>query len=224
MCAAGLVVAPPKPLTADGFRDVSNVSRETLDRLQAYLDLLIHWQRRINLVGPSSLADPWRRHFLDSWQLLRHIPDDAKTLADLGSGAGFPGLVLSILGVPGVHLVDSDERKGVFLREAIRITGATAQVITARIEDFPHGFPADFRADVVTSRALAPLSDLLALSRPILSTYGVCLFMKGRNVEQELTESAKNWNINLKRIPSQTDSAAALLKIQGFQAVDEREP
>src|SRR5918912_3476535 len=114
------------PLTPEGFAELVPVSRETLDRLAAYLDLLRRWQRTINLVGAATLDDPWRRHLLDSAQLLRFLPEGVRRLVDLGSGAGLPGLALAILGVPEVHLIESDRRKAAFLREAARATGAAA--------------------------------------------------------------------------------------------------
>ena len=117
-----------RPLTRQQAGELLGVSRETLDRLQAYLDLLARWQQRINLVGASTLADPWRRHVLDSAQLWRWWPDRARVLADLGSGAGLPGLVLAVLGAPVTHLVESDRRKAAFLREAARATGALVTV------------------------------------------------------------------------------------------------
>ena len=130
-------------------------------RLDAYLELLGQWQKRTNLVGPSTLADPWRRHILDAAQLCEHIPLTARNLADLGSGAGLPGLILAILGVPNVTLVEADRRKAVFLREAARVTGCTAvEIICERIEKL------SISADVITARALAPLAKLLGLAVP----------------------------------------------------------
>src|SRR5215213_13399 len=110
-----------RPLTPEGLTALVPVSRETVERLGVYLDLLRRWQRTINLVAASTLADPWRRHILDSAQLIRFVPGDAARLVDLGSGAGLPGLVLAIMGLPDVHLIESDRRKAAFLREAARV-------------------------------------------------------------------------------------------------------
>jgi 16S rRNA (guanine527-N7)-methyltransferase len=142
----------PFRMTPAEFAAETGVSRETLARLEAYAALLLAWNRRVNLVGRGTEEDLWRRHMLDSAQLHPLIPAGARTLVDLGSGAGFPGLVLAILGGPHVHLVESDQRKAVFLREAARVTGAAAMVHAIRIEAAP-----PLAADIVTARALAPL-------------------------------------------------------------------
>ena len=191
------------------FQTKSGVSRETLDRLTAYADLLVKWQARINLIGPETLPDLWSRHFLDSAQLFALIPPTARRLVDLGSGAGFPGLVLAVMGAPDVHLVESDSRKCAFLREAARITGATVTVINKRIEQAP-----PLAADVVTARALAPLVKLLDWAAPHLAAQGQCLFLKGRGVDDELTATAKEWNIAVDRIPSLTDPAGFVLQLR----------
>ncbi|MEK0085445.1 16S rRNA (guanine(527)-N(7))-methyltransferase RsmG [Benzoatithermus flavus] len=202
---------PPEPssrLTAAEVGELLGVSRETLDRLQTYLDLLVRWQKAINLVGPATLADPWRRHVLDSGQLRRSWPKDARRLVDLGSGAGLPGLVLAILGVPEVHLIESDRRKAAFLREAARACGAAVTVHAARIEEVP-----PLMADVVTARALAPLTDLLGLAERHLQPRGVCLFLKGRTVETELTSARESWTMCLHREASLSDSESQVLII-----------
>jgi len=126
-------VRPEPALGPEGFADIIPVSRETLSRLEAYAELLTGWSTRINLVGRDTLPDLWRRHILDSAQLLAFVPDQARSMADLGSGAGLPGLVLAILGVPGVELVEADSRKCAFLREALRITGATGLIRPCRM-------------------------------------------------------------------------------------------
>ncbi|CAA7614043.1 Ribosomal RNA small subunit methyltransferase G [Candidatus Terasakiella magnetica] len=196
-------------MTPDEFQTKSGVSRETLERLQAYADLLVKWQAKINLVGPDTVPDLWSRHFLDSAQLFCLIPPQARRLVDLGSGAGFPGLVLAVLGAPDVHLVESDARKCAFLREAARICGVTVTVINKRIEQV-----APLAADVVTARALAPLSKLLDWAAPHLAPDAECLFLKGRGAEDELTASAKEWNITVRRVPSQTEPGAFVLHLR----------
>jgi len=135
---------------------LSRVSRETRERLNTYAELLRKWQRSINLVGPKTLDDLWNRHFVDSAQLLPLIPPTARVLVDFGSGAGFPGLVLAILGMAEVHLIESDQRKATFLREVARATGTPVTVHAKRIEQVT-----PFPADIVSARALAPLGDLL---------------------------------------------------------------
>src|SRR6185437_2262239 len=178
------------PLGAAGFQKLTNVSRETLDRLIRYVDLLTAWNARINLVGRNTLGDVWRRHILDSAQLYPHIPQGTRLLIDLGSGAGLPGLILSILGVPEVHLVESDARKAVFLREAARVTGATASVHALRIDRVK-----PLVAQVVSARALAPVAELLEISERFRTPDTICVFLKGENVQEELTEAVKQWNM-----------------------------
>jgi len=192
-----------------------DVSRETLDRLSRYEALLRKWQARINLVGPRTLNDVWRRHFLDSAQLFPLVPDPAATLIDFGSGAGFPGLVLAILASavrPGlvVHLVESDARKAAFLIEAVRETGAAAKVHTARVETMAGRLPA---ADVVTARALAPLSTLLALAYPLLAPGGMGLFLKGAKAEAEIEAARRDWRFQLDRRPSRSDPDGTVLTV-----------
>ena len=153
----------PPALGPQGFAEIFPVSRETLARLEAYAALLTQWSARINLLGRDTLPDLWRRHMLDSAQLLPLLPDNTQSLIDLGSGAGFPGLVLAILGVPGVELVEADSRKAAFLREAARVAEAAVTIRPCRISAVP-AHP----VDVVTARALAPLARLLDLARPFL--------------------------------------------------------
>ena len=189
-------------------RVLAGVSRETRARLEIYADLLRKWQRTINLVGRSTLNELWTRHFADSAQLYPLLPEGTRVLVDLGSGAGFPGLVLAILGVPEVHLIEADSRKSAFLREVVRATGAPVQIHVRRIEQVP-----PFPADVVTARALAPLADLLELAVPFIGRRGIALFPKGQHVEDELTAATKTWNITVDRFPSVTDQAATILRV-----------
>jgi 16S rRNA (guanine527-N7)-methyltransferase len=202
-------VAQP-PLGREAFAASRGVSRETLDRLTIHLGLLQRWQRAINLVGPATLADPWRRHILDSAQLLAHLPPGTASLVDLGSGAGFPGMVLAILGVPGVVLIESDRRKAQFLREVARETGTEVTVRAERIERLA-GWP----ADVVTARALAPLPRLLALAERFLAADSVCLFLKGHNVQRELTQALKSWHMAPETFPSLSAPTGTVLKLRG---------
>jgi len=197
------------PLGAADLARHVDVSRETLDRLAAYLDLLRHWQKAINLVGRSTLDDPWRRHILDSAQLVRYLLEGPISLADLGSGAGLPGLVLAILRALPVHLVEADRRKAQFLREAARQLGlGHVTVHASRIESLA------LEVDVVTARGLAPLPQLLGLALPLLRPGGRLLFLKGRAVEAELTEARRSWRMNVAMEPSLADPQGRVLIIE----------
>jgi len=208
--------AMTEPMSPEEFRQATGVSRETLARLELYASLLGEWNRRINLVGRSTLGDLWRRHMLDSAQLLPLLPPAptgrARVVVDLGSGAGFPGLVLSILGAGEVHLVEADRRKALFLREAVRQTGADARVHNQRIEAMT-----PVPADVVTARACAPLTGLLAYAAPFLDAgedgEPCCLFLKGKRADEELTEAGKAWIMSVDSFQSRSDSAGTILRI-----------
>ncbi len=215
-------MVPKRPeipiLTPEGFQAETDVSRETLARLERYAGLLGKWNRAVNLVSRDSLADLWRRHMLDSAQLLPLLPPAPagrpRVVVDLGSGAGFPGLVLGILGAGEVHLIESNGRKVAFLCEVARETGTEAQIHHARIEDLP-AFP----ADAVTARAYAPLPQLLASAAPFLRPAGsgqpggVGLFLKGRGVDRELTDSGETWNMQIEHLASRTDPNARILRL-----------
>lgn len=191
-----------------------SVSRETLERLDRYVALLLSWQQHTNLIAPSTESIVWTRHIADSLQLLSSAPN-AKTWVDLGSGAGFPGLVVACaLSAPGsvVHLVESIGKKANFLREAVRVTGAPAQVHGMRIEEFVKNPPRAI--DVVTARALAPLERLLGLAYPLLKTGALGLFLKGQDVEAELTATAKCWKVNYNLTPSLTDPKAQIVVVR----------
>ena len=254
-----------------------NVSRETMARLETYAALLEKWQAKINLVGPATLPDLWRRHFLDSAQLapllggllpplrgkvgkggdagsdvsseiedagraLRRAPphpasaklaslakpaqpspargegefamEGSGTLVDLGSGAGFPGLVLAILTDWRVHLIDSDQRKCAFLRQVALEAGILDRV-TIHAQRFEAVAP--FPADVVTARACAPLDDLLGYAAPFLGESGRCVFLKGKGVEEELTGAQAHWTMRLERRESLSDPAGTVLVIDQLQ-------
>ncbi|PKU21777.1 16S rRNA (guanine(527)-N(7))-methyltransferase RsmG [Telmatospirillum siberiense] len=183
------------------------VTPDVLDRLQRYADLLVKWQARINLVGPSTIPALWERHMLDSAQLTAHLPSGP--VLDLGSGAGFPGLVLAIMRGGPVHLVESDVRKCAFLREAARLTEADAVVHNVRIETL-----APFPVAAITARALAPLAKLLEMAENFLHPAVHCLFLKGRGGEEELTDARKDWMMTLERIPSLADSSGQILHLR----------
>ena len=190
-----------------------NVSRESSARLETYVDLLLSWQRRINLIGPSTVNDIWTRHVIDALQLLRLISDSAKVIADLGSGAGLPGLVLAIAGGYEVHLFESNHKKAAFLREASRQARATTFVHAIRIEDITKWEDLPI-VDIVTARALAPLDRLLDLAAPFLSAGAVGLFHKGRDIEAELTGATKYWRLTSVKHPSVTDSNGVILEVK----------
>lgn len=196
-------------MTPEQFQIKTGVSRETLGRLRAYADLLVKWQAKINLVGPDTIPNLWQRHFLDSAQVFPILPQSIHRLVDMGCGAGFPGLVLAVMGVPDVHLIESDARKCAFLREAARITGTPVTIHNARIEAV-----APLEADVVTARALAPLEKLLNWAEPHLLPQGHCVFLKGKGGEDELTQASKEWNITFERIASQSDPSGTILHLR----------
>jgi 16S rRNA (guanine527-N7)-methyltransferase len=194
------------------------VSRETAAHLDLLAQELRRWQAVKNLVGPGTLDHIWTRHIADSLQLLDLAPD-AKRWLDLGSGAGFPGFVLGIAALErsgmSVDLVESNGRKCAFLRHVVRLTRAPATVHAARVEAIIHRFTG---IEVVTARALAPLSQLLAWAEPLLTTGSLGLFPKGREVAAELTEAAKSWRFEAELVPSRTDSEARIVRIHSLKA------
>jgi 16S rRNA (guanine527-N7)-methyltransferase len=204
-------------LSADRARALAlfTVSRETVDRLDRFVPLLLDWQSRINLIAASTVPALWTRHIADSLQLLALAPE-ARRWADLGSGAGFPGLVIACAladTLPAeVHLVESNKKKAAFLREAARITNAPAIVHAERSDDFIKKF--DGPLDVVTARALAPLSELLTIAYPLLKRGVEGLFPKGQDVDAELTEATKCWTIQMSLVPSRTDPKSNVVVIR----------
>jgi 16S rRNA (guanine527-N7)-methyltransferase len=218
---------PPRPasqktapdLTRDRARAVALtgdlVSRETWARLDGLVALLFKWQDTTNLVAPSTLAEIWTRHIADSLQLLTIAPG-ACAWIDLGSGGGFPGLVVACAMADHaggkIDLVESNQKKSAFLREAIRILGVPAIVHAQRIEDFVGTTVQSF--DVVTARALAPLEKLIGYASPLLKTGAVGLFLKGQDVEAELTAASKSWTIEADLVPSVTDPQARIVVVR----------
>lgn len=200
------------PPTAPGL----NVSRETEDRLLALQTLVAKWNPAVNLVSKASIADTWQRHIVDSAQIFSLAPDASRHWADLGSGGGFPGLVIACLATSEnpalkVTLVESDRRKAAFLSQAARQLRLNVQIRAERIEE-----TAPLAADVISARALAPLAKLCAYAHRHLAAGGISLFHKGANVAAELAEAEQNWHFRLTRIQSITDPAAAILKIEGL--------
>ena len=199
------------PLGPAGFARVSGVSRETLVKLTAYVELLSQWNRRINLVSANTMGDVWRRHILDCAQLAKYLPRQARVVVDLGAGAGLPGLILAALGVPETHLVESDLRKSAFLREAARIMDVSVSLHPERIEKV-----AAFPADAVVARACAPLGQLIDFSEKFLSTNTVCLFLKGESAGEELAATRGRWSMTAETIPSLSDPSGAILKLSAI--------
>jgi 16S rRNA (guanine527-N7)-methyltransferase len=182
-----------KHLSGPAFRDATGVSRETFDKLSLYVDLLIRWQDHTNLVSRGSLNDVWSRHVFDSIQIYPHLLDKNVITLDFGSGAGFPGLVLAIMGVPNVVLIESNKKKCSFLKEVVRQTDCEAEVFVGRVQEYRPPTLAKY----ITSRALASLESLLLMSYPLLHEGGSCLFLKGESYEQELTQAKKRWNMDV---------------------------
>ncbi len=203
------------PLSPEAFQAATGVSRETVDRLRIYETLLRKWQRSINLVGAQTLADPWRRHFLDSAQVLPLAPQSARTWIDVGSGAGFPGIVLSLLGAARVHLVESDARKAAFLREVCRATGAEVVVHARRMEAVSRETLGGAAADVVTARGVAPPAELFEITSSVRDVGTTYLLLVGREYGGPLTEARKAWKMAVDEFPSQSDPSSRVLRIQG---------
>jgi 16S rRNA (guanine527-N7)-methyltransferase len=194
------------------------VSRETAERLDRFVALLLEWQSRTNLVARSTLESVWTRHIADSLQLIP-LAADARIWVDLGSGAGFPGLAIACAlaedPAAQVHLVESNGKKAAFLREAVRITGVPVVIHPVRIEDCVDKLPRSIQ--IVTARALAPLEKLLGAAYPVLSRGAVGLFPKGQNVEAELTAATKCWKIQASLVPSVTDSKARIVVVHALE-------
>jgi 16S rRNA (guanine527-N7)-methyltransferase len=193
------------------FRRDTGVSRETLGRLTDYAALLTKWQKAVNLIGPKTVPDLWRRHMLDSAQLLALVDQPERCLwLDLGSGGGFPGLVVAIMGAGRVHLVEADRKKALFLREAARATDTAVTVHHCRIEKLD-----PFIADVVSARACAPLDRLLGYARPFMGEKSLGLFLKGQDVGFELTKATKCWKISAQTVISRSDPSGRIVKLKG---------
>jgi len=202
---------------AEAFRAETGATAAQMADLQAFAGILADWNQRMNLVGPSAMEQFWPRHAWDSAQLLRHAPD-ARTWADLGAGAGFPGLVLAILlkGVPGahVHLVESMAKRCRFLSEVVKTLDLPASVHNARAEDL------DLTVDIVTARACAPLPRLLGYAPPYLKRGATAMFLKGQDVVAELDEATKSWKFQSHLRPSLSSPLSHILVVEG--AVRER--
>jgi 16S rRNA (guanine527-N7)-methyltransferase len=218
MTAASRAVAIRGP---EDFAARFGVSRETIVKLSEYEALLRQWQRTVNLVAPSTLECIWNRHFADSAQLLALAPPGAKRWLDLGSGAGFPGLVLAVLlaerGGDTMTLMESDQRKAAFLREVARRTGVPVDILCERIEKSA----TQAKVNVITARALAPLPRLLDLAAPYFTDDTVGLFLKGREAQAEVDAARQRWDFALALHPSQTDSEGRVVAVSALQAKTE---
>jgi 16S rRNA (guanine527-N7)-methyltransferase len=194
------------------------VSRESWVRVEQFVALLLQWQARINLISPASIPQIWERHVLDSLQLLPLLPPDTNSFADLGSGSGFPALPLAIASGHMVHLYESNLKKAAFLREALRVTGCKGEVHAERLTgQVPaQGYP---RVDLVTARALASLGELITLAQPLMESGAQALFLKGQDVDRELTDAQKYWRIQYTKHVSLTDSHGIILALQEVSRV-----
>ena len=202
----------------DDFAAAFGVPCETVDKLSLYAELLARWQSAVNLVSPSTLGDIWHRHFADSAQLLRFAPD-ARCWVDLGSGGGFPGLVIAILLANHenriVNLIESNGRKCAFLSDVARATGVSVKVHEGRIEDIARGGRLG-PADVVTSRALASLDRLLGLACGFFGEHTVGLFLKGREAETEIKEAERHWKFDGRSIPSRSSADGWIVEVRNL--------
>jgi 16S rRNA (guanine527-N7)-methyltransferase len=206
----------------DDFARAQNVSRETLALLESFVALLADWNQRHNLVSAKSLEDVWHRHVWDSAQLIRFVPDTATSLVDLGSGAGFPGIILATMLRDGPRfravLYESTAKKCRFLEEAAARLGLNVEVRNARMEEAKRE-----PFDLTTARACAPLTKLLGYARPFQGPNSVCLFLKGQSVESELTEARTSWRMKLERHASLTDPSGVILEIRDLAHVASRQ-
>lgn len=197
----------------EGFAARFDVSRETMERLDLYAELISRWNPRINLISRKTEPELWDRHMTDSAQIWHLRPEDPRIWADFGSGAGFPGLVLAILsagqgGSTEFHLVESDSRKCAFLATVSRECGVPVRIQNARIEAVE-----PLKADVISARALAALPQLLEFAEKHLDPEGICLFPKGETVHKEVEDALQLWQFDCRTHPSLTDSRAAILEI-----------
>ncbi|MDB3952669.1 16S rRNA (guanine(527)-N(7))-methyltransferase RsmG [Alphaproteobacteria bacterium] len=209
-----MLAEAPEPLTADQFQLKIAVSRETVQKFELYLSLLKNWNKTINLVSKRSLVDPWRRHILDCAQLSPLIPPTTKRLTDLGSGAGLPGLMLAILR-PEIEceLVESDQRKAAFLREAARLLNCSITVHAKRIEDVIEKIQ---HAEVITARALSALEPLLKLIKPVLNEKKLCIFLKAEGINKEIETLSSDWKVTTRIQQSLSDPRGKIVVMEAL--------
>jgi len=207
----------------EDFAAAFGASREATERLCNYAETLALWQKKINLVSPATIGETWHRHFADSAQLVALAPESVERWIDLGSGAGFPGLVVAILlgdrpaPRPRLVLVESDQRKAAFLGEVVRRTGLASvlavDIMCTRIESAATRVMIE-SADIVSARALAPLDKLIEMALPLLKPSGKCLFLKGRGVDSELATARRSFEFSYELVPSRTDAEAGIVVMQ----------
>ncbi len=196
--------------TESDFLTATEVSPEVMAKLRHYHAKLLEWNPKINLVSASTADEAWQRHFMDSAQLYpvyRHSGDENITLADMGSGAGFPGMVLAIMGAPNVTLIERDVRKAAFLRTIAAETKTNINLLNLDVKNVPGPF------DIITSRALAELSELLDMSEHMRKPSTHCLFLKGKNLDAELVKAQKDWAMEVRKMESVTDNDAYIIRL-----------
>ena len=199
----------PEETSLEKIGDFLDFPRETQEKLDCYVQLLIKWQARINLISSKTLPEIWHRHILDSAQLVSYLPKTPSVILDMGSGAGLPGVILAILTRHQLHLVESDSRKIAFMRTALRETGTSAILHEQRMETVPA-----LRPDIITARALAPLSQLITLASGQHHEKIEYLFLKGREAKQELTALPACPKMEAECLPSMTDSQASIIRLK----------
>jgi len=204
--------------SGEDFARDTGVSRETLAQIQLWHELLIKWNRRINLVSPAAMGDFWKRHALDSWQLTPHIPDDVETAIDMGSGAGFPGVAMGIYfkscGKGHIKLVESAGKKANFLKTVVRELDLPVSVSSERVESLTPE-----PVDLITARAFAPLDRMLAYAKPFWGSQTVGLFLKGEGVQGEIEAAAQNWTFQHTVSDSASDPSGKILAIRNLSQV-----
>lgn len=205
-----------RPITdAKSFLAATDVSRETMEDIRRYAQLLEKWQKKINLVSASTLPTLWSRHFYDSFQLKRLFEGKNPKILDIGSGAGFPGLLLSMLDIGEFHMVESNNKKCAFMRQVIREANCNAVVHHERAENL-----APFHVDYIISRACASLDKLFNLGRNFIHNETICLFLKGRVAEQEIVEARANWQFEVEKFTSATEESGVILKLSHIRALN----
>ena len=204
-------------LDEKSFFEKTDVSRETMENIRAYAILLKKWQKGFNLVSETTLPDLWRRHFYDSYQL-KELFDTSKTenlrILDIGSGAGFPGLLLSMLGLGEFHMVESNGKKCTFMRQVIRETNCNAIVHNERAEKIE-----PFHVDYIVSRACASLDKLFDLGRNFIQEDTICLFLKGQIADKEIAEARLNWQFEVEKFTSAAEESGVILKVRQIKAL-----
>ncbi len=199
------------------FFDKADVSRATMKNIRSYAALLNKWQKKLNLVSETTLSDMWRRHFYDSFQLKKYFDlskSEKLQILDIGSGAGFPGLLLSMLDVGEFHMVESNGKKCTFMRQVIRETNCNAIVHNERAE-MMRSFPVDY----IVSRACASLDKLFTLGQNFIGEDTICLFLKGQTAEGEIAAARVNWEFELEKFTSIAEESGVILKVSHIKAL-----